>query len=270
MNNEKLKATWDCLGPSQESRERILAKVQAGKKQHRRKPSIKVLLIAAAIMALASTTLIAAYSNSVREIMLGRSRVMQTESVENPNVILRAYCGHNESFVRVLDSFYLGIYTEDDRPTIASQRGDIATVEEANRYAPFTIVEPAYVPAHLHLGLILLPRYYDGSYARGVILSYVNDIGAPAFCITQRYIGLNGYFVFKSTHYIETVMIGDIEAVLVTNPNGGANPGQVSRELKWVSNGIFYILRNIEAHDARGYNLTFSLETMVAIANSIR
>ena len=65
-------------------------------------------------------------------------------------------------------------------------------------------------------------------------------------------------------------MIGDVEALLVINEDGGANPGQVSRQLKWISNGIFYELWNHEAHDIVGIDLGLDLETLVAIAESIR
>ena len=272
MNNEKIKDAWDKLNPNEESKQRILTKIHGGKNRHKGRFSRKVLLIAAAITALTITTVFA-NSNAFREIIFGNSRAVQVEEVVNPNITRYAYRYVNDMLIesRALDSYYFRVgNSNNETREITSQRSGIYTVEEANRYAPFAIAEPTYIPQHLYLWQISLPRYYDATYANGAMLIYVNELDIMVLMLLQSYVGADGYFVFESVHPIEKIMIDDVEALLVENPNGGANPGQISRRLMWISEGMFFELTNMEAYDAEGNWLGLDLEAMIAIAESIR
>ena len=271
MSNNKIKVAWDKLNPNEENIQRILTKIHDDK--NRRKGfSRKVLFIAAAITALTITTVFA-NSNALIETIFGNSRAVQVDEVINPNITRYVYHYVNDRLIgtSILDSYYFRVSNPDSETReIASQRGDIYTVKEANRYAPFTIAEPTYIPQHLHLWQILLPRYYDDAYACGATLIYTNELDILALMLHQRYVGPDGYFVFESVHPIEKVMVDGVEALLVEEPTGGANPEQMSRQLMWISDGIFFKLMNNEAYDIEGNWLGLDLETMIAIAESIR
>jgi len=273
MNNEKFKDAWNKLNPDEESRQRILGRIENKQKQPKGRISTKMLLIAAVITILSVTTVIAG-SSTIREIIFGNSRAIQVEEVANPNITQYAYVYINEHLVRArnLDTYYLTINNPDiDSREIVSYRWGISSVEEANRYVPFTITEPAFVPEHLHLSEISLPQYEDGSYTNGAMLLYlINENAMLGFWLVQRYVGPDGYFNFESTQTIERVMIGDVEGLFVLNENGGANPWQASRRLMWISDGIFYDLFSMEANDSKGNEFGLDLETMIAIGESVR
>jgi len=272
MSNEEIRTAWSKLNPDDEGIQRIMSKIHTGREQRKSRISVKTLLIAAAIIALTVVTVFAG-SSTIREIIIGGSRATQVETVENPNITHYAHLYSDGVRVetRILDSFYFRVNNPDRyTPAITSQRGSIFTVEEANRYAPFTIAEPTFIPEHLHLGEILLPRFDEETYAFGAMLLYHNESGIMSLILVQRYVGPEGYFVLESTHPIKKIMIGDAEALLLINENGGANSGQVSRQLKWISDGTFFELMNTEAYDIEGNDLGLSLEILVAIAESIK
>ena len=284
MNDNKIKAAWEKLNPSEESKQNIMNKIVRQNHRKLRFP-FKVMLVAAVICILSIASVVA-YTSHIREFAFGGSRARQVEYVANPNTTRYVHYFHNGVYNRsdAVDSYFIRIETPGLDPIIYQQPEfttieeallyapfvSFLTMEEANHYAPFTISEPSFVPENIRLDRILLLPNDDDTYAHVAHLRYFNENNILSFWIKQLYVGPEGYFVYESEHSKEKVMIGDIEALFVERPRWYGNPGEMHRELMWISDGVFFSLGSNDGIDRNGNGLGLDFETMVDIAKSIR
>jgi len=163
--------------------------------------------------------------------------------------------------------------------------------EEFHQATLFTVNEPSYLPEGWDLSGCEIWLYKDGSYSYDVGLYYRlrNNAGYPLIFLAQYYAGPEAYFdiaavesfeyegVTNTVRY-ESVLVGSEEALLKVcqYDYDVADYGQSSVQLRWIKDGIAYVLAMDDLSDPEGnYELleTIGIESMIeiliAIAESI-
>jgi len=137
------------------------------------------------------------------------------------------------------------------------------SLEEANRYVPFTVKVPSYLPDNV-IGFshpIIAQRKLDGTAGYDVFIQYkVDDPDnideLNLMNIDQYYIGPNAYIELETIAPIQKVMVGDVEALLVSTEG---YLDYVQFFLYWIKDDILYEV----------INGCYDLETIITIAESV-
>jgi len=208
--------------------------------------ALRIIPIAAVIVLLLSATAFA-YGGEIvgalKEFMFGNSSAVQVDEIENAVLKFRIV---NRSVA-------------DPTKMYGLDRFD--TIEEANRFAGFTIKAPSYLPENV-IGLyhVWVQGNEAGTPGNEVFIQYnVETPGGTAnFHIGQYFAGADAYIELETIEPIQKVMVGDIEASLVYTED--STPG-VQYHLYWMKNDILYqFLVPVGC---------FDFETALAIAESI-
>ncbi|MDR0491567.1 MAG: DUF4367 domain-containing protein [Oscillospiraceae bacterium] len=213
------------------------------------KPKLVMVLVAAFLVAVFATTAIA-YGNEIgsvlRQIIFGDSSVNQ---IYDSNKSQLEIARNEMSDGIVVHSSTTGIRTEAGfRFEIIGRSVDpaadslnafegigeyegFATVDEANRYAPFTIAEPSNLPEGAVLELVKVYCFEDSSLSYDATLRYnieydildenneVIGSGVGSIHLIQRYAGPDA-FIEGTVEYpltIEKSMVGDSEAIIINS-----------------------------------------------------
>ena len=252
QNEEKIREKLDEImaTPSDDLRERILADADAKKTpmKYRRRFNTKTILIAAALVVIMSTTVLAIgddFAGIRRWFSFGKSTVAQIDwdvVWTRPGAVYGVYrvLGEDSSRLAQGESFII----------------NYCTLEEARANFPFDIREPAYLPDTV-IGLV--EEESAGSYAQGDISGFsmynaylVYSIALPpnegyyptesTFSLMQTYYSSDVYFDMETVWYIEKYMIGDSEALLIRQRNTGNRYVEPGYRLIWVNDGIHFEL----------------------------
>ena len=206
-------------------------------------PLKPALLLAALALVLLVTTTTFVYADVIKAFLFGDSSATQVETF-----------GDNTA-----SSFYIEgrIPEANDWPegTVYEPFDSIAA---ANAVSHFPLHAPQYLPEGWALTRIDLLRFAEGQYGYDAILTFLIEYpsgGNAMLTLFQYYAGPDAHVVLETVYPIEKVMVGDAEASLSRNEDGGY-------ELHWMQGDILYAL-----HDSGGP--AFDLETFLKIAESI-
>jgi len=251
MSDERVRVAFDKFNLSAEGKRRIYDKVHVKRNKRKMKFGERSMLVAAIIMAITMTTVIA-YNSEIQRFVFGSSVAVEVEALADGHgwlggIIVSSYDGevgtvslsprnfrvYNPSFnlAERLGEYYRsfpfasGVYTE-----FIDNWNNYVKVEEVSQHAMFTIKEPSYLPnfrgelqqrvGELPMSISFVRLDEDGD-VFGAILSYstISPVGYAnwdeAFTLQQWYVGLTGHFEIVTTDPITKVMLGDIPAVLV-------------------------------------------------------
>jgi len=164
-----------------------------------------------------------------------------------------------------------------------------SSFDELSHAAPFAVKEPSYMPDGWELSQAELFLYRDGTYSYDAWIYYRNSGEfVPFILFAQYYAGADAYFDvlmtsdyeherIRRTYKHETVMLGDVEALLTTvlseydiSPAITTPSGKSTVEIRWTKDEMAYWLvgeeyiYNIEEHDPETL-----IEVLRAIAESI-
>ena len=235
---------------------------------YRRRLSVKAVAIAAVISTLVLATAFTfgdEIVSIIKQVMFGDSVASQVV-YENDNVV---------------GSW--GVKNREDLPDATDYpTGVFDTIEEARLAAPFQIRELTYLPENVTglesvgvwrlegidtwMHIVTLNYYVELNY----VVGNTNVIGNSYLELQQVYAGPDAYFEITNISSVEKVMIGDIEAVLISTPervvreNGVAilNEENMSYSLSWLQDGFAFTL---ETRHHEG----FTPEIMIMMAKSI-
>jgi len=251
--------------PSKGLRSRVMENADRGIEimpVHRRSIPLKAAVLAAVVAALVLTTAFT-FGNEIvsiiRQVMFGDSIAKQ---VVSDNSCYLGYLGvMNIADLSDANDYPLGLFY---------------TFEEARKVAPFPIREPSFLPDSVtgpnSIG-VWRAEAETGPWTHFVIVAYdialVPD-GNSILQLTQFYAGPDAYFDIESVSKIEKVMVGDVEAVLVTTDgksdfgegNVITNVSDTGYALYWLKFGIAFEL-SVDYHNG------YTPETMIRIAESI-
>jgi hypothetical protein len=254
------------VDPSEALRNRVMRSANYGTdclRVYRRRFPVRAAVIAAIITVLTFTTAFA-YGNEIvgviRQLMFGDS--IATQVVGDNDLYVGSWGVMNRDDLIDANDYPLGLFD---------------TLEEARQVAPFPIREPTYLPDNI-TGLrnvgVWRVEIEDGPWMHFVVLSYdieLKDGGVSILQLRQTYAGPDAYFVIENVSPIERVVIGNSEAVLISEPDVNAfddgavitNVDTIGYSLYWLSDGIAYEL-SARHHDG------YTMEVMIRIAESIR
>jgi len=218
----------------------------------RRRPKLRTLLIAAAVLALSVTAAFAA-SGELREVIsqvvFGRSGIKQVDEFgdgyENAYLYVRVWNNNYSCYSR-----YAG-------------ETEFQTLGELRQAASFEVKEPHYLLEGMELRDVYGFRFRRGDNKfdvkgdyYGAWLWYEYDDGGFGF--HQYYVGADTFYEIETTNPIQKVMIGGAEAAVILRDMDG-DGSVVWISMYWIKDGIAYEMESP----------TFDLETMIAIAESI-
>jgi len=257
------------IEPGDALRNRIMQNAEKGTAPthtYRRRLSIKAVAIAAVISTLVLATAFTfgdEIVSIIKQVMFGDSVAAQVV-YENDNQVSS-----------------WGVRNREDLPDAKDYPiGRFDTIEEARLVAPFQIRELTYLPENVvGLDSVVVWRIDDFDPPMHLVyLNYYVELGYFEPNITgnsylelmQVYAGPDAYFEITNISSVEKVMIGDIEAVLISTPervvrNNGVtilNEDNMSYSLSWLQDGIAFTL---DAH----YHEGLTPEIMLMIAKSI-
>ena len=255
------------IEPNEILRYKVILSAEIGTESaymYRRKPSLRSVVLAAVAIALIFTT---AFSyryeiiSVINQVVFGNSTATQME------------------YDNILELGSWGVRNREDLPDAKDYPiGVFDTLEEAQQAAPFPIKIPSYLPDNV-TGLWSVGVWRvedpDNPWMHFVSVSYairLKNNGKSSLMLRQTYAGPDAYYVIEhvSPVEIEKVMVGDIEAVLISAPqrtvhsDGTVNINKkiTHYSLNWIDNGIAYELR-ADYHDY------YTPEIMIKIAESV-
>lgn len=225
---------------------------------YRGKLSFRAVVIAAVIAALVFTTA-AAYRVQIVDIIkqLVLEDSIATQVVYEDMQQIGSFGVMNRTSLLEDEDYPLGFFN---------------TLEEARQAAPFYIREPLFLPDSVSgLRSVGVWRVKDPDMPdlHFVILNYdipLDGGGIGLLELRQTFAGADAYIELETTGSVEKIMIGDIEAVLITYESGHNAYGTVNTAaaytIWWLKDEIAYELNN-------EFSGKIDLNTMVAIAESI-
>ena len=229
---------------------------------YRRRFPVRAAVLAAIIAALVLTTAFTFGSEIVgviKQVMFGDSIAKQV--VSDNSLYIESLGVMNIAELSDAKDYPLGLFD---------------TLEEARQAAPFPIREPAYLPDDV-TGLnsvgVWRAEAETGPWMHFVIVSYnialVPD-GNSILQLRQFYAGPDAYFDIESVSSIEKVMVGDVEAVLVTTyGKSGFGDGNVISNVSDTGYALYWLNYGIAFELSVDYHNGYTPETMVRIAESV-
>lgn len=160
--------------------------------------------------------------------------------------------------------------------------------DDLSRAAPFAVKEPAYIPSGWEFSQAELFLYRDGTYSYDAYTYYRNSTEyVPLILFAQYYAGADAYFdvlitsdyeheFIRRTYTHETVMIGDVEALLTivlseydASPQIAKPAGSTRVEIRWIKNEMAYwLIMDENIIDLETYD-TSAQDTMIEILKAI-
>ena len=242
------------ISPSEALRDRVMQSVGDGEIKHRafkRRLSIKAAIIAAVIATLVLTTA-ATYGsevvNAIKQVIFGDSIGTQIDSEHE--LYIGSWGIMNRNNLDGAVDYPLGLFD---------------TLEKARLAAPFYIKEPSYLPESIaglrNVGVWRLEDP-DNPWMHFVTLNYDLKGDGRLLELKQVYAGPDAYIKVETISSIGKIMVGDIEALLVSSDGHDDVINDQSYSLWWIKDGIAYELSS--------YQDIADLETLIAIAESIQ
>jgi len=272
--------------------------IRTYRKARVRSPRKRVLIAAslAIITALLLTTALAygeTIVETIRQIVFGDSSVSLVYDPQNSNVEVdisengMAIRTDAENTFKIIDR---SVEPGTDSLSMKLESGEFerfSNVEEANKIAPFTIMEPNILPENAELNKVLVYCYPDGTLSYDAMVLYLIDyeifdaagevigLGGGGITLIQRYAGpdayIDGTVLYPFT--VEKGMVGYNEAIMV-NTNmpelldmesdfGGDFLKLISMTIVWLKNGVCYEL------SASLPDYVCDKDILIAIAESI-
>ena len=240
--------------PSEALHDRIMKSTASGRDSqrfYRRKSYVRAAILAAVIAAFVLTTA-ATYGNeivaAIKQVIFGDS--IGTQIIPEHELYLGSWGIMNRSNLDGAVDYPIGLFD---------------TLEEAREAAPFYIREPAYLPDSVS-GLRSVGVWRvedpDNPWMHFVTLSYDLKRNGRLLELTQVYAGPDAYIEVETTSSIGKIMVGDIEALLVSSDGHDDVINDQSYSLWWINDGI--------AYELSCYQDIADLETLIAIAESIQ
>ena len=238
-----------------------------------RKPAVIAAAVAIALLVFSTAAL--AYSENLREFIFGNSSARLVDfSEEHVNEYEEGFIisASSDGIVNrsVPDVSYSGIVvieSLDDSSFIEH----FLSFEELQQAALFTIKEPSYLPTDMKFMEAGILLYEDGTYSYDVVSTYECKENKKMLSFVQKYVGADAYLDlqiidrievsdFQSNTHLETVMVGDTEALLSVNSvTVYASEQSNYLTLSWVNDGVAYMLSTSD----------FDVETLITIAKSV-
>jgi len=248
----------------------------------------RTLLIAATIttLTIALTVSAFAFSEELRDFVFGNSaaKLVEFNEREHTTKVVSELGEHTLIFgssYRIMnrsvpDQYYPSqghnvISSIDETPYI----GKFLSFEELYQAALFTLKEPAYLPDNIKFNEAWINLYEDKSYSYDVRIEYECADSLKLLYFNQNFVGPDAYYeievvddidlgTYRSVSSIESIIINNIEALLSmtthTSIHEGATIIRESIGITWIQDEVAYSL----------HSTNFDLETMLAIANSVR
>ena len=208
------------------------------------------LAVAVAIILLMFSTIALAYSESFREFVFG-------------NFTVTIFDQGDAYFTETDDGLIVSSNPVGDSPFLES----FLSFDEFQQSALFTVREPSFLPENLaykEAGILLNE---DGTFSNAVIITYGCEISYKTLSLSQMYIGEDSmelevvdrieHHDYQSATSFETVMIGDIEALLAVTMIDGVQDDYIS--LSWLCDGFAFMVSTSD----------FDIDTLIAIAKSV-
>ncbi|MDR2568989.1 MAG: DUF4367 domain-containing protein [Oscillospiraceae bacterium] len=194
----------------------------------KRRLKMRPLLIAAVlsvlVFVLVGTTF--AYGDVITQFIFGNSSAEQVNPIE----------GHSHGF-EIVNGFGEPI------PNVF-ERHDSASFDEIRALVSFDVQYPSYLPYEGHWDISVMSAYR-------VYAAYWFNGNTNPIHMFQYFSGDDAYIKLASTHPIEKVMVGNIEATALFDG--------ISNWLYWMNDGIVFEL----------FSNTYDIDTLIVIAKSV-
>ena len=269
-------------------RERTLK--QATSRLRSRHSVKRTLLIAATIATLTIVLTVSAFafSEELRDFVFGNSaaKLVEFNEREHTAKVVSELGEHTLIFgssYRLMDRSVSHHFVPFSGHNVLTSWDDLVadylevflSFEELSSVAPFTLKEPAFLPDGIKLNKALIYLFEDKTYSYDTFIEYVCADGQKLITFHQFFVGPDAYYdvevvdnlnigTFQSVSSIETIILNNTEALLGITSSISSHEGSTitseSINITWIQDEIGY---GIHSYD-------FDLETMLAIANSIK
>ncbi|MCL2044755.1 MAG: DUF4367 domain-containing protein [Oscillospiraceae bacterium] len=146
---------------------------------------------------------------------------------------------------------------ESASESISGRFLQFTTLDEANRFAPFTIKAPSFLPGSLINMSIGVTQRSDATAGYEALIRYslkiLNDPDWECWInMSMDYVGPDAYIEVETGYSIRALMINDIEAIATYSHTIDG------KSLFWIKDGVFYCL-----------SASLDWDIMIAIAESV-